>query len=52
MKRDWGRKYTQKYEVCLVGKHLGKEERWSEEQRQRNFTSTSRELNLKLESVC
>jgi len=45
MKGDWRRKYTQKYEVCLGGKYLGKEER------QRNFTTTSRELNLKLKSV-
>jgi len=27
MKGDWRRKYTQKYEVCLGGKYLGKEER-------------------------
>jgi hypothetical protein len=26
MKGDWRRKYTQKYEVCLGGKYLGKEE--------------------------
>ena len=47
MKGDWRRKYTQKYGVCLEGKYLGKEERNGE----RNFTTTSRELNLKLKSV-
>jgi hypothetical protein len=44
MKGDCRRIYTQKYEVRLGGKYLEKEER----EKQSYFTTTSRELNLKL----
>lgn len=36
MKGDWRKKYTQKYEVCLGGKYLGKEERERETDRERD----------------
>jgi hypothetical protein len=41
MKGDWRRKYTQKYELCLEGKYLGKEERERETEREKFYNHFS-----------